>query len=89
MIVTSVTRAGTGNYTCAAANSEGKHTSNPVYLDVRCKLIQSEINRKATQHDSSPKLLRLYYLRAPLIAMRFRFLPYLYNVPHIIRDKCS
>ncbi|XP_045527790.1 hemicentin-1-like isoform X2 [Pieris brassicae] len=35
LVLQSVTRSAAGDYTCVAANSEGKGTSNPVYLLVR------------------------------------------------------
>lgn len=37
LVLQSVTRASAGDYTCLAANTEGKGTSNPVTLRVRCK----------------------------------------------------
>lgn len=37
LVLQSVTRASAGDYTCLAANTEGKGTSNPVTLSVRCK----------------------------------------------------
>lgn len=37
LVLQRVTRAAAGDYTCMAANSEGKGTSNPVTLLVRCK----------------------------------------------------
>lgn len=39
LVLQSVTRALAGDYTCLAANPEGKGTSNPVTLRVRCKSI--------------------------------------------------
>lgn len=37
LVLRSVTRASAGDYTCLAANTEGKGTSNPVPLRVQCK----------------------------------------------------
>lgn len=37
LVLQSVTRLLAGDYTCLAANSESKSTSNPVSLRVRCK----------------------------------------------------
>lgn len=37
LVLQSVTRSTAGDYTCLAANTEGKGTSNPVTLRVRCK----------------------------------------------------
>lgn len=37
LVLQSVTRASAGDYTCLAANTEGRGTSNPVTLRVRCK----------------------------------------------------
>lgn len=37
LVLQSVTRASAGDYTCLAANTEGKGTSNPVTLRIRCK----------------------------------------------------
>lgn len=37
LVLQNVTRASAGDYTCLAANTEGKGTSNPVTLRVRCK----------------------------------------------------
>lgn len=39
LVLQSVTRAAAGDYTCLAANTEGKGTSNPVTLRIRCKFI--------------------------------------------------
>lgn len=39
LVVQTVTRASAGDYTCLAANTEGKVTSNPVTLRVRCKCV--------------------------------------------------
>lgn len=37
LVLQSVTRATAGEFTCMAANSEGRGTSNPVTLIVRCE----------------------------------------------------
>lgn len=37
LVLQSVTRKSAGDYHCLAANTEGKGTSNPVTLRVRCK----------------------------------------------------
>lgn len=37
LVLQSVTRSTAGDFTCMAANSEGKGASNPVALVVRCK----------------------------------------------------
>ena len=45
--VYNVTRLQSGNYTCAAANSEGANTSEPLRIRIKCKyaLVQRyEIN---------------------------------------------
>lgn len=41
LVLQSVTRASAGDYTCLAANTEGRGTSNPVTLRVRCKYISA------------------------------------------------
>lgn len=43
LVLQSVTRASAGDYTCLAANTEGRGTSNPVTLRVRCKYIRYSI----------------------------------------------
>lgn len=37
LVLQSVTKSLAGDYTCLAANTEGRGTSNPVTLRVRCK----------------------------------------------------
>lgn len=37
LVLQSVTRATAGEFTCVAANAEGRGTSNPVILTVKCK----------------------------------------------------
>lgn len=49
LVLQSVTRQLAGEYTCLAANSEGKGTSNPVALRVRCKLDVKQ--EKVTMHS--------------------------------------
>lgn len=39
LVLQNIARATAGDYTCMAANVEGKGTSNPVKLIVRCKYI--------------------------------------------------
>lgn len=39
LVLQSVTRASAGEYTCLAVNAEGRGTSNPVELRIRCKSI--------------------------------------------------
>lgn len=39
LVLQSVTKSLAGDYTCLAANTEGRGTSNPVTLRVRCELI--------------------------------------------------
>lgn len=41
LVLQGVTRATAGEFTCLAANAEGKGTSNPVYLKVMCEYIYS------------------------------------------------
>jgi hypothetical protein len=44
LVLQGVTRHNAGDYTCMAANGEGKGTSNPVELRVMCKY-RDVINR--------------------------------------------
>ena len=40
LVLQSVSRVSTGEYTCMAANEEGKATSRPVQLDVMCEFVR-------------------------------------------------
>lgn len=44
LVLQSVARKTAGNFTCLAANTEGKGTSNPVALIVRCEYFLCRID---------------------------------------------